>query len=418
MRIGLDARSLFSPQARGTGRNLRDVVRQLAVLRPGDELFLYHRADPGESCASQTPAEARRPPVPADGDDRGWQCAPNVRVRPVDCPGDRFDLWMQVRLPLAAWCDRLDVLHMPANAVPIWSPVPIAATIHDLIPLTDAGDADARAVRRFARNVKRALKAAARIITPSEFTRNELIEKCGADGERISVVPWAPDTALTRPVSPCERLAEEGQVRAAFDLPGRWILNFSGRSKRKNPDALVAAFAALPRSLRSETVLVLSGCEPVGTRDRLTALARGLDVLNRCRFLGFRCEREAAALLRGAGGLAMPSLAEGFGLPLLDAMACGVPVLASAGTSLAEIAGDAAIFVDPRDIASIRDGLAELIEGRWRARQVERGRARAAQFTWERSAAALVDVYEQCARRPPYRAVLKRAEPRVMESAI
>ncbi|MBI5865074.1 MAG: glycosyltransferase family 4 protein, partial [Planctomycetes bacterium] len=258
-------------------------------------------------------------------------------------------------------------------------------------------DGDQRAAARFERGVRRALRAAARIITPSAFTRDELVSRIGADRSRICIVPWAPDTALTAAVSDFERSQADARIRSAFDLRGHWILNFSGRTKRKNAARLIEAFGRLPAAILDAVCLVLTGCEPETTRVELTRLAQASGVADRCRILGFLPETDVAALLRGAAGMALPSLAEGFGLPVLDAMACGVPVLASEATSLEEVARDAAIYVDPHSVASICGGLERLLDDRDRAERVARGYARASTYSWERTAAALADVYDQCA---------------------
>lgn len=382
MRIGLDARTMFAPQARGTGRNLRDVLRRLSAASPGDTYLLYHRR---ERCAAH------------DGDGRDWLRGENVIARRIECLGDRFDAWLHVRLPLSTWLDRLDVLHAPAGAAPAWSPAPLVVTIHDLIPLGSAGDCGPRDAEQFRRVVQRTLRVATHVVTPSAFTRAELVRTFGVAGERISVVPWAPDSELTG-----NRAAgapdAQARIRKQFELDRPWILNFSGRTKRKNARALVEAFAALPAKVRNEALLVLTGVEHAPTRSALLDLAQARGVASDCRILGFLSAGDAAALLNGAQGVAIPSLAEGFGLPVLDAMACGVPVLASDCTSLPEVAGDAAIYVDARSIASIRDGLIRLIGGEGREEQIGRGKARAAQFTWDKTAAALQRVYQRAAR--------------------
>lgn len=383
MRIGLDARTLYSQQARGTGRNLRDVLRVLAPATPLDTYLLYHRPS-----KTGTGAEA---------DDLGeW---PNVTARCVDLPGDRFDLWFNLRLPIAARADGVDVLHAPANAAPAFCPVPVVVTIHDLIPLDVRCGATPTQARRFERGVRHAARVAARIITPSEFTRRQLASRFGIDPARTTVIPWAPDTRLTRRASHVDRAREDAAIRTRFDLADPWILNFSGRSARKNATRLIAAFAGLSKELREQTLLVLTGCESAASRQELILLAHAHGIADRCRILGFQEESDAAALLRGAAGLAIPSLAEGFGLPVVDAMALGIPVLASGCTSLPEVAGDAAIYIDPECVGSIRDGLVRLLDRSDRDARIERGLARAASFTWERTASLLHAVYDRCAQR-------------------
>lgn len=385
MRIGLDARTLYSRHARGTGRNLRDMLRALAPNTPRDAYLLYHRNSGLSSGGGRA--------------DRDFAAAANVIPRAIDLVGDRFDLWFNLRLPIAARADGVDVLHAPANAAPAFCAVPTVVTIHDLIPLDPLCPAPPLEARRFERRVRHALRVAARIVTPSRYTRALLVSRFNADADRIDVVPWAPDTRLTCQMPGDQGASDAAAIRREFDLSAPWIINFSGQSQRKNAAGLIRAFAALPARIRNETLLVLTGCEPVAVRDRLAALVCDRGIADRCRLLGFQEDRVAAALLAGAAGLAMPSLAEGFGLPVLDAMACGVPVLAADNTSLPEVAGDAAISVDPTAIESIRAGLVRLLDPADREERIDRGRARAAMFTWQRTAALLHEVYDRCAQR-------------------
>lgn len=381
MRIGLDARTLTAPRPRGTGRVFLDAYRLVPRLRPEWEFVLYHRR-----------------PLPDDwhNDPTGLLCLPNVRLRRSDCPGDRFDAWFQVRLPFAARRDGVSLLHLPASAAPAWCPAPCVVTIHDLIPLTLPGEATPAQRRAFRRGVVRAVRRAVHIVTPSAATRDAVHDEFAVPLERLTVVPWAPDARLVAALALERGAAAAAAVRAKYRLGRPWLLGFSGRSPRKNTLGLVRGFAAARVEARRETGLALIGCEPANYREELEDVIRGLGLSDRCRVLGYVPHTDLPGLLAGARGVVMPSLAEGFGLPILDAFACGVPVLTSNVSSMPEVGGDAVVYCDPRDTQSIARGIEELLDEVRAAVLVQRGRARVAQFTWRRTAEALCAVYERC----------------------
>jgi glycosyltransferase involved in cell wall biosynthesis len=392
MNIGLDARTVFSSQPRGTGRNLFDAYSRIPALRPDWRFTFYHRRR--DSRCSLLEADAGLVEAGGGGSAR-WP--DNVRLRLIDLPGDRWDAWFQVRLPLAAWADGLDLLHLPANAAPWWCPVPCVVTIHDLAPLKVQDAPSARARRRFLQGVRRGVRHARHIITPSRATRDELCAEFGVAAERITVIPWAPDRGIVTGSGRGREAGVLAAVRERYGLDRPWVLNFSGASRRKNALGLLAALRHLPAEVRQRHHWVLTGCNSAEHRAKLMAQAEALGVAADCRILGFVPHGDLPVLLRNAAALLMPSLHEGFGLPLLDAFACGVPVLTSRCSSMPEVAGDAAVYCDPTDARSIAVGIAQALEPKCAAELVRRGRERVREYTWERTARAMCEVYERAA---------------------
>lgn len=380
MIIGLDARTIFSPAPRGTGRNLFDAYQIIPRLRPDWRFILYH-----ERPAHGSPL--------AEHGERNTVWAGNLRTRRLRMPGARFDAWLQLRLPWAARCDGVDLLHVPANAAPIWCPVPFVATVHDLIPLRIRGEADAGASDQFRKQVARAVRGAAHLITPSRATRDELCAEFGFSADRVTVIPWAPDQRIRdAPDDPAGREA----LRARYQLTRPWLLNFSGNSRRKNAHGLLRALGRLPAEARRRYLTVIVGCNSREQRAELATLAEDLSVADDCRILGFVPHEDLPGLLRGARAVLMPSLCEGFGLPILDAFAAGVPVLTSRCSSMPEVAGDAAIYCDATLPGSIADGIFQILHDETAADLVRRGYERVREFTWERTAGAMCAVYERC----------------------
>lgn len=374
IRIGLDARTLSHAQPRGTGRNLLDAYRHVPALRPDWHFVLYHQRPAPENVLT---ALARHR---------------NLTWTQIDTPGDRVDAWLQFRLPLAAWSDRITLLHLPANTAPRWCPVPCVTTIHDLAPLEVPGELPPAATRIFERGVQRAVRKAVRLIAPSSATAAALARRfdvCTAD---VSIVPWAADEQIVQAASQPLRLERAAALQARYELQAPWLLNFSGASPRKNARRLLEAFAQT--TTRQTHQLVLVGCTPDEERAALAAEVQALGVAGQCRLLGYLPLATLTDLLRLSAGLLIPSLCEGFGLPVLDAFACQVPVLAASQASLPEVAGDAALYCDPRDPASIAAGIDELIQTATRSRLVAAGTARLSAYTWPATATKLVEAYD------------------------
>jgi glycosyltransferase involved in cell wall biosynthesis len=236
------------------------------------------------------------------------------------------------------------------------------------------------------RHLPRALRQARRFVAISRFTAGELAREFGAAPERIDVVPLAP-AAVFRPL----REEAAAPVLARLGLVDRgYVLGVSTLEPRKNFDRLLTAHTRLPQQLRTRFPLVIAGGRgwggALGSRMAETALQAGT-----LRLLGYVPDDTLAALYARAAAFAFPSLYEGFGLPVLEAMAAGAPVIASATTAVGETAGDAALLVDPQDESAIAFAIAQVVDDAATAEWLRRaGFARAAQFTWDAAFDALV----------------------------
>jgi glycosyltransferase involved in cell wall biosynthesis len=256
-----------------------------------------------------------------------------------------------------------DVLHCPTYRGPLRSSVPLVVTVHDLAVLRHP-EAFNRWTRTYSpRVVPGVLRTARRVIAVSQFTRRELVELLGVPDEKIRVVPNAVGDEFTR-----EGPAEKGD----------YVLAVGTLEPRKNLDRLVEAVRSTDRELRV-----------VGARGWGGVEVRG----NGVRWLGEVDDAELARLYRGATCVAYPSLYEGFGIPVLEAMACGVPVVTARGTAMEEVADGAAVLVDAGDPAEIAAGIERAAAER--ETLVPRGLERARAFRWDAVAAATVEVYRE-----------------------
>jgi glycosyltransferase involved in cell wall biosynthesis len=274
--------------------------------------------------------------------------------------------WYLAALPRRA--RGVDVLHCPSFRAPLRSPVPLVVTVHDLAVLRHPNVFN-RWSRTYGRLlVPRVVRAADRVIAVSEFTRRELIDVVGVSPDRVRVVPNAVDETFTA----------DG---AASD--GDYALTVGTIEPRKNLRRLLEAMQGVDLELR------IAGERGWGQSD--------VDVgLHHFRFLGRVGDEMLANLYRGARVFVYPSLYEGFGIPVLEAMACGVPVVTSRGGALEELAGGAAVLVDPLDPSSIRAGVEEALSraDELRAAGLERARG----FSWAAAAEATAAVYRELAR--------------------
>ena len=261
--------------------------------------------------------------------------------------------------------DDADVLHCPTYRGPMRSRVPLVVTVHDLAIFRHP-EAFNRWTRAYSpRVVPRVLATAQRVIAVSEFTRQELIELLRVPDEKIRVVPNGVGDEFTNVGE-----AEEGD----------YVLAVGTLEPRKNLARLVEAVQRTKRELRVVGARGWGGVEVGG---------------NGVRWLGEVTDTELARLYRGAACVAYPSLYEGFGIPVLEAMACGAPVVTTRGTAMEEVADGAAVLVDARDPAEIAAGIERAATDR--DELVARGLERASQFRWDAVAAATVQVYREAA---------------------
>jgi glycosyltransferase involved in cell wall biosynthesis len=299
---------------------------------------------------------------------------PPIAVRALPLPRVAlYDAWQRLRHPHVERATGPIALVHATGHVAAASSAPLVASVYDLSFLHDPSHFTKRGISVFNRFLTVIRSEAAMVICPSEATRADCLD-AGIEADRLRVAPLG---TVGRPASP----EEVARVRAAYDLPRPFVLSVGTIEPRKNLRRLLEAFAALGDV---DADLVLVG--PTGWSTELPATS--------ARRLGFVPRADLDALYSAAAVVGYPSLREGFGLPVLDAMAHGAAVVTSATTSTAEVAGDTALLVDPLDVDAIAGALQRLLEDTSLADRLgQAAAARAATFTWERTAALVVAAY-------------------------
>jgi glycosyltransferase involved in cell wall biosynthesis len=324
-----------------------------------------------------------------DPRDLGTVAWPGTRVREIAVRAGKYGLGEHVVVPRVARAAGVDLLHEPHYTLPLGWTGPAVVTIHDLLHLRYPRFF-APGVPLYARIVAgSAVRRARLVIADSAFAKAEIVEWLGVDPARVRVVPLGVTPGLAR--CPAEEIAAFRRERA---LPSGYILYVGARKPHKNLPLLLKALARLAPAERPP--LALSGV-PWPPRGPLARCAARLGLADTVHFAGdLRDVRELACLYSGAVLYAQPALSEGFGLPPLEAMACGTPVLSSTGGALPETVGDAAILLAPRDPAAWAEAIRALLADTARREALVRaGLARARTFDIARTAAATLAVYEE-----------------------
>lgn len=364
MQVGINALFLDRPGT-GSGQYTRNLLEALAKVDSTNEYLLF---SPG--------------PAPQ---------IPNTQY-PIS---NSAKLWFeQISFPRA--CRRLDLAHVPYFASPLFPTVPTVVTVHDLIPLILPAYRGSLLVRLYTRLVAAAARRAEVIITVSQASKRDIVRYLRVPPERIYVTYEAAGEAF----QPVEDEAQLIAIRGKYALPERYLLYLGGFDQRKNLSTLVRAFTLLISKQR-QARLVLAGKLP--GRDSLMIpdprrLARELGVEESVIFTGWVAEEDKPALLSGTTAFVFPSLYEGFGLPPLEAMACGAPVIASNRSSLPEVVGEGGILVEPTGVESLAEAMEMLlVDDTLRADLRQRALAQAARFSWKQTALETLAVYRKVA---------------------
>ena len=376
MRIGLDGFPLLTPLT-GVGHYTFELARALALLAPTDQFELV-----APSAFPSSIIEAIR-----------RHCPGNLRAVNVAAKLIRRRRWWAVGLPLYLRKASLDLFHGTNYEVPLWSKRRSVLTIHDLSILLHAGTHQADLARRARRRLPVMARSASMIITATECVRREICEHLHVKADRVRVTPFAPRSGFQ--AVPAE---QANQTKRRLGIEDEFILFVGTVEPRKNLLMLMRAFDQILRQTSRRPQLVVVGGEG-WLMDELFAFIKESSISGRLRFTGYLDDEDLRALYSSCKVFVYPSIYEGFGLPPLEAMACGAPVIASNIATFQETLGSAAELVEPNDVEALAGSIVEVLDDEDRRRALSRhGPEQAAKFSWERTAQLTLEVYREVLR--------------------
>jgi len=369
VRIGIDARKLHDF---GIGTYIRNLLRHLGRLDRETEFVVFCRPEDRETLSSI-----------------------GENFRPVVETSANYSIAEQLRIPLALRREGVTLFHAPHYVLPPLVRCRSVVTIHDCIHLMFPQYLPNRMALAYARtSISLAARRATRVMTVSESSKRDILRFVDVEPARIDVIYNAYDERFG--VEPGED--DVVRVRERYQLHDEFVLYAGNVKPHKNLERLIDAFSLVRKRGLDHLKLVLIGDEI----SRYAALRRAVhqhQLHKYVRFLGYLPQETLAVMYRLAGVFVFPSLYEGFGLPPLEAMASGTPVVTSNVSSLPEVAADAAVLVDPYDPGAIADGIQRVLTNEdLRADLRRRGLARARQFSWEQSVRRVREIYSEACR--------------------
>ena len=386
MRIAMNG-LFWGRSTTGSGQYTMKLLRALLATCPTNQYFLALHAGQVSSLHDET------------GDSQ-LDTGRFVLHTPVDRLGENWaKLWFeQMTFPRFCRRERVDIAHVPYWAAPLWQNVPTVVTVHDLIPLMFSLYRGNLLVRMYSGLVSRSARRAARIVTDSETSRQDIIRLLRVPPEKVQVVYLAADESY-HPVSDGDVLHG---VQQKYHLPEQYVLYLGGFDARKNVSFLLQAYARLALEWPEVPHLVIAGRLPEEDSEFFPDPHRwidNLDLSDRVALIGWVDEEDKPALYSGARVFVFPSDYEGFGLPVLESISCGTPAVVTEVGSLPEIVGDGGIRVPVGDL----DGLTEAMSSILRDPELQetlrrKGLEHAAQFGWERTAEQMVSIYSETYR--------------------
>ncbi|HXB44071.1 MAG TPA: glycosyltransferase family 1 protein [Puia sp.] len=378
MRIGIEAQRLFRLKKHGMEVVALELIRQIQRLDTHNEYILFAKDDADRQCIKETS---------------------NFKTQTIS--SFTYADWEQIRLPQTVSRAGIDFLHCTCNTGPVKCPVPLLLTLHDIIylekvdfkgtPYQNFGNL----YRRFV--VPRVVGESQMVITVSHFEKQKIVEKLRLPEEKVKVVYNAVNERFNDHFSE----EEKNVFKKKYNLPENFLLFLGNTAPKKNTPNVVLAFVNYCRQTKDIIPLVIVDYDKTLVEEML-AKRNVSHFFKWFIFPGYVSAEEMPLMYSAATLFLYPSLRESFGLPILEAMGCGTPVITSNTSSMPEVSAGAALLVDPLQADEITEGIIRILSSdALQASYSQKGKTRASQFTWEASAKDLLSIYEQM-KRPRY----------------
>jgi glycosyltransferase involved in cell wall biosynthesis len=373
MKIGIEVQRLFREKKYGIETSSLELIKNLQRLNPKFEFVVFAKDDVDRACLPESH---------------------NLKIHTV--AGKMFADFEQIFLPLAARNEKIDLLHCTGNTTPYFSPVPVVQTLHDIIFMDPIPRNDTW-YQRFGNQYRRNLVPlvsgrSSAIITVSQYEKERIVSRLGIDEKKIDVIYNGINEKHFHVFHNPEALK---RVQQRYKLPPNFILFLGNPAVRKNPLGVIEAYLMYASKTKDALPIVTPGLSPKYISHVLRQLNAEYDP---AKFItpGYIHDEDLPYVYGLSELFLFPSLSEGFGMPVIEAMACGTPVITSKISCMPEIAGDAAVLVDPMSAPSIADGLLQLASNPGlRAEKIQGGLLNARRFSWTRTAEKVLSIYEK-----------------------
>lgn len=372
MKIGIEAQRIFRPHKHGMDIVALELIRALQVIDNQNEYFIFVKPDEDNTCLNETP---------------------NFHI--VEVPGGNYVFWEQIMLPIYARKYGIDILHCTSNTAPMFLTVPLILTLHDVIFMEKTvGKNTSTNYQKFGNLyrkwlVPKIVRKCQQIVTISEVEKANIIRVLGLQENLITVV----HNGVSGRFGIKPNAETINQVRVELNLDGDFFLFLGNVEPRKNVTNTVKAFVAFAE-INPHVHLVITGLKSTFISDILSEIGK-ISFLNRFIFPGFVTESVLLTLYAEAKVFLYPSFREGFGLPILEAMAFGTPVVTSNISAMPEVAGNAAFLVNPYSVEEITAGMTIAYENdKLRQQKIKSGFLRPSIFTWQNTAQKMLKIYQ------------------------
>jgi glycosyltransferase involved in cell wall biosynthesis len=373
MRIGIEAQRIFRPKKHGMDMVALELIKNLQRIDTENEYFIFVKPDADRNIIRETGNFHR-----------------------VEIKGGFYPFWEQVLLPMAARKYKCDLLHCTSNTAPVVSTVPLMITLHDIIYLEKLmlfGKAGSwyqklgNVYRRWV--VPPVVRKSRMVITVSDFERDRISRFFRMEPDRLKTVY----NGVSQHFKPISDPAELTRIKDKYKLPDRFFFFLGNTDPKKNTRGVIQSFAWFRTSSGEDYKLVM----PDYPEDALTALVRDLgcpEIREHIHLTGYIVNTDLPGIINLSKLFLYPSLRESFGIPILEGMACGIPVITSNTSSMPEIAGDAALLIDPHQPQQITDAIRQLLASKEMYEDLSRkGLKRSSLFSWENMARQVLNLY-------------------------
>lgn len=373
MKIGIEIQRLFRKQKYGIETSSLELIKKMQALDPKFEFVIFASRGDDKNCFTES-----------------------EKFKIKTLAGDFFADFEQLFLPIAAKTEKLDLLHCTGNTTPYFSPVPVVQTLHDII-FMDPIPRNDNMYQRFGNHYRRRLvplvtPRSESVITVSNYEKERIVSRLSIDEKKIEVIY---NGINNKHFKVCDSPKEKLRVKLQYGLPEKFILFLGNPSFRKNPTGVIEAYVMYASKVKNPLPLVTPGLSQKYVMHELKRLNAQYDP---ALFIspGYIKEEDLPVVYGISEVFLFPSLSEGFGMPIVEAMACGTPVITSKISSMPEIAGDAALLIDPLSAPTIADALIELLENEdFRLDKIQDGVLNAKRFSWDITAEKVLGIYER-----------------------